>query len=175
MAHIKEAIKQILLRELLRRELKEYFEKKNMPLEDGLYPPAIQDMPVLLPRLMEHVEIVPFVDDVDPMSGLVRLGWNLYVLGNIRMFLGKSTHKSVNEIRNPNAILNPKFAAERKTTPEKIVQFISEELSNHKVDLSGDAAAAKRQMGQLSPQQFSPDVSSRYYNSYSERFKPQFR
>lgn len=175
MAHIKEAIKQILLKELLRRELGEYFEKKNMSLEKGVYPPAMQDMPVLVPRLVEHVEIVPFVDDIDPTSGLVRLGWNLYLLGNIRMFLGKSTHKNMNEIKDPSSIQNPKFMPDKIATPERIIKFISEELSKHKIDLSKDAAIAKSQAGPMQTQKFTPDASARYYNSYSEKFKPQFR
>lgn len=167
---IKSSIKQILARELVKKEIKEYFEKKGIDLSEPLYPPAIQDIAMSIPRLVEHIEIVPFVDEIDPVTGLITLGWNLYALGTIRMFLGRSSHKSMNEVHDPSTMLAPKFKADKITTPSKVIKFLSEQLSKHKINLSGDVATLPR----MGLQRFSPDASSRYYNSYSERFKPQF-
>lgn len=122
--------------ELVKRLLIRYFKRKGF--EDSfdvkVYPPSLQDIPEVIPELSNKIEVVPFVIETDPHTKFVRIGWNLFVLGNQRMFLGESEHASLRELedsRHYNAASQlPSMASRRQTTPKKIVYFICKVLGD---------------------------------------------
>lgn len=162
------SIKKILTKELLRNKLEAYFQEKEMGYEEKMYPPMLQDIMLRIPAITKYIDVSPFVEDVDPVNGTVSMGWNLYVLGTKRMYLGSSTHKSVQEFQNPAMWGKENQFAKKIVTPEKIIKFISEELSSHDLEF----IEALKPIN--APANISPSASSMNYNSYSERFKPQF-
>jgi hypothetical protein len=89
----------VLNRELVRRLLVRYFVGKGF-VDFGVrvVPAQVGDVGVVVPGLVGKVEVVPFVVDVFPESGGVRLGWNLFVLGCHRLFLGESFHASLVDV-----------------------------------------------------------------------------
>jgi len=42
--------------------------------------------------------LIPHAIEVDPTNGFARLGWNLFVLGNQRMYLGETEHTELQEL-----------------------------------------------------------------------------
>jgi hypothetical protein len=121
-----------LNKELLRRMLIKYFFDKGFKedINRRIYPPSLLDLPVLIPHLDGKVEIQPHVEDIDPQTGVATLGWNLFVLGNKRMYLGESTHSSLNEIQAQIGIPDADgIKTIEYVTPKKVISFIVEVLS----------------------------------------------
>ena len=88
----------VLGRELVRRLLVRYFVGKGVgDFGDRVVPVQVGDLGGV-PGLVGKVEVVPYVVDVFPESGGVRLGWNLFVLGCHRLFLGESFHASLVDV-----------------------------------------------------------------------------
>jgi hypothetical protein len=112
-----------------------YFHDKGLKesMDNKVYPPNLLDLPLRIPQLSSKIEIYPYVGDIDPLSGQVVLGWNLFVLGNQRMFLGESVHTNLSEIQvNTMGILNTTgINLINYTTPKKIISFIVETLRNN--------------------------------------------
>lgn len=135
-----------LNKELLRRMLTKYFFDKGFKesINRRIYPPIIQDIVLKIPQISGKVEVVPYVEDIDPYSNLVTLGWNLFVLGTKRMYLGESTHTSLAEIKNNIAgpIWSEGINSIEYVTPKKVISFIVEILGESKV---GDLAKAPKQ------------------------------
>jgi hypothetical protein len=132
-----------LNREYMRRLIIQYFVKKGFveSFNVRIHPPLLQDLPILIPQLMGKVEIIPYVEDIEPNTGIVRLGWNLFLLGNKRMYLGESTHTNLIEIRCP--VLNVGMGDVNaqhinQATPRRILNFIVNVLSKDKM---GDITA----------------------------------
>jgi hypothetical protein len=125
----KELIKRLLVRYFTSKGFDENFNKK-------IHPPMLQDMLIHVPQLVGKIDIAPYVEDIDPNTGVVRLGWNLFVLGNRRMYLGESTHASLIEVRM--AVGGPLDGSSHHihaATPKRIIEFVINILSNSK---SGD-------------------------------------
>lgn len=130
--------------ELLRRLLIRYFVNKGYEnnFNHRIYPPLLQDLTMQIPQLSGKVEVVPFVEDIDPNTGQVKLGWNLFVLGTRRMFLGESTHTNFSEIRNMVGGVQDQHMAIEFATPKRVINFVVKVLGRSKY---GD-------ISQLSPQ-----------------------
>ncbi len=115
-------------RELIRRNLIKYFMTKGFTesFNKKIYPPMIQDLIVQVPPLGGKVEIVPWVEEIDPITGVVKLGWNLFVLGNRRMYLGESIHTNLTEVRVAvTGPLNNNIPdGTTNITPNKIINFV---------------------------------------------------
>lgn len=113
-----------LNKELLRRQLIRYFSERGFAEDFNkiLHPPMLQDITMQIPMLNGKLEIAPYVEDIDPNSGVVTLGWNLFLLGNRRMFLGESTHSSLSEVAQFRGIsMNSEKGT---TTPKKVMNFV---------------------------------------------------
>ncbi len=135
-----------LNKELLRRLLIKYFFEKGFreDMDKRIYPPNLQDFIMKVPQLTGKVEIVPHVEDIEPQTNIVKLGWNLFVLGTKRMYLGESSHTSLNEIKCNIAgpIWSEGINSINYTTPKKIINFIVQILGDSK---TGDLARAPKQ------------------------------
>ena len=148
-----------LNKELMRRMIIKYFHDKGLKenMDAKLYPPTLQDLPLRVPHLLGKLEIQPFVEDVDPINGIVTLGWNLFLLGNKRMFLGESTHKHLSEIQVNIAgpMSSEGISTVDYVTPRKVVTFIVEVMGTNKsCDLAKLSHVANRRnvtpvMGQM--------------------------
>lgn len=99
-----------------------------------VYPPTILDIGKVIPELYNKVEIQPSSESIDPATGIVKLRWDMFVLGTNRMCLGTSVHTSVIDIqRAVNGDPGPAVTlAESKHNPHEIIKFILETLSTSK-------------------------------------------
>lgn len=140
-----ESIRHKLNVTVIEKLLIQYFNDKGF--EDSydklVYPPMLFDMIMQLPVLADKIEVIPHTEHIDQIGGKAVLGWNLFVLGNQRMYLGQSLHSDLRTLANNLTTcssfqeMNPE--ARNQTTPRKIVAFIIKVLESHdsgKVDLS---------------------------------------
>lgn len=168
-------VKHISNTEVVRRLLIKYFMDKGFVAEGAfnrqMYPCLVQDLPLVIPVLSNKIEIVPHAKEIDTSLNRAVMGWNLFVLGNQRMYLGETYHNSLHDLARQirsGMIRVPEqgFAtARQQTTPRRIIAFITRVLGDHEqgyVDLSpttrvvrqpGEAYAAKQTMLGM-PQQF---------------------
>jgi hypothetical protein len=130
-------IKHLSNTEAVRRLLIRYFIDKgyDRSFNRPLYPAAIQDLSMAIPVLASKIEIVPQVLELDMGLNRAVLGWNLFCLGNRRMYLGDTFHENLQDlarmIRQGN--INPAASgpvARRQTTPKKVVLFLTKVLSD---------------------------------------------
>ena len=91
----------VLEKEWLRRLMIRYFMMQNITdFDEKVYPPDLMDLPMQVPELIDKIEIVPYSINADPNWGLVKTGWNLFILGNQRMDLGYTYHTSPMVVRS---------------------------------------------------------------------------
>jgi hypothetical protein len=168
-------IKHVANVDVVRRLLIKYFCDKGFmeSFDRQLYPSVMQDLPFVIPSLTNKIEIVPHAVEVDPTQGKAVLGWNMFVLGNHRMYLGETHHNNLNELARqissglitiPEGI-NAAATARRQSTPRRVITFITRVLESHEtgyVNLMpsqmpfrqpGDTYAAKQTLSGM-PQQF---------------------
>lgn len=124
-----------LQRELIRRQLIEYFVRKGYEsnFNKPLYPPTCWDLSVKVKDLFNKVEIIPFSEETDVSTGVVKLGWNLYVFGTNRLNLGYTTHTNASDIqRSALGESRSDMPIEYATTPHEVIDFVIEVLDNNK-------------------------------------------
>lgn len=166
-------IKHLSNTDVVRRLLIKYFIDKGFTesFDRQMYPSLIQDLPMIIPSISNKIEVIPHAQDVDPSMGKAVLGWNMFVLGNQRMYLGETYHNNLQDLARQvksGVILIPEGGhanARRQTTPRRVIAFISRVLSDSQagyVDLAptamppsppGEPYAAKNSMMGM-PQQF---------------------
>lgn len=119
--------------ELVRRLLIKYFVDKGFTesFDMTIYPPLLKDMIEEIPELNGKIEIEPFAEAIDPTTGHARLGWNLFALGNSRMYLGETEHSNLSDLdRNDFAIQEGSdLTVKYPTTPRKVIQFVTRMLN----------------------------------------------
>jgi hypothetical protein len=166
-------IKHVTNTEVVRRLLIKYFMDKGFTesFDRQMYPALMQDLPLVIPVLSNKLEIMPHAEEIDTSMGRAVLGWNLFVLGSQRMYLGETYHNSLHDlarqirsglIRVPEAGYH---TARRQTTPRRVIAFITRVFGEHKhgyTDLNpatrpvmkpGEPYAARQTMSGM-PQQF---------------------
>lgn len=171
-SHAIDKFKHVLNTEVVRRLLIKYMVDKGFQesFDRQMYPALMQDLPMAVPALSNKIEIVPHAEEIDTSMGRAILGWNLFVLGNQRMYLGETYHNSLHDLARQirsGLVRVPEtgfHTARRQTTPRRVIAFITRVLSNHDggyVDLSpstrpvrapGEPFAGKMMTGM--PQQF---------------------
>ena len=159
-------IKHLANIEVVRRMLIKYFMDKGYTesFDRQLHPTLLQDLPAVLPILSNKIEVVPFAEEIDSSMGKARIGWNLFVLGNQRMYLGETSHNDLKGLArqiHSGLILPSEFgsSARRQTTPKRIITFITRVLGDSKsgyVDLAPTQLANTMPMSSRSgmPKQF---------------------
>ena len=89
-----------------------------------------------IPIFEAKIEIEPYAKEIDPTTGYTKLGWNLFVLGNQRIYLGETEHAdlaSVTETSEDGRILiheSFKQPFRMGRTARNIVNFVTRVLSN---------------------------------------------
>jgi hypothetical protein len=145
----------------IRKVLIQYFMTKgfDQSFDRMMYPSIMQDLPMFVPMLEQKIEVVPHAMTVDPAAGKATMGWNLFVLGTHRMYLGESYHDNLIDLArqiNNGMIEVPERgfgASKRQTTPKKIIAFITRVLGGHKdgyVDLTQMASGVTNQPHRVS-------------------------
>lgn len=98
---VKDDITRVLQKEFLRRSLVKYFNDKGYTktFEICAYPPALQD---LTDQAFANraIEVVYNIEDINLIDDTVKVSWNMFVLGNKRIFLGYTNHKNFTDIQN---------------------------------------------------------------------------
>lgn len=133
-------IKHVTNTEVIRRLLIKYFMDKGFTesFDRQMYPSVIQDLPMIIPALGAKLEVVPHAEDLDPSIGKAVLGWNLFVLGAHRMYLGETYHNNLQDLARQvktGLILMPEggtATARRQTTPRRVIAFITRVLEDRK-------------------------------------------
>jgi hypothetical protein len=131
-------IKHLANTESVRRLLIRYFIDKGFEhsFDRQLYPASIQDLAMAIPVLANKIEVVPQVLELDMGLNRAVLGWNLFILGNRRMYLGDTFHNNLQDLARmirQGSIAPPGNGpvARRQTTPKKVVMFITKILSSN--------------------------------------------
>lgn len=134
-------IRSALVKEVVRRSLNKYFSAKGFSesFDKPVYPALLLDMPKAIPELFNKVELQPSSESIDPTTGVVKIRWDLFVLGTNRMCLGTSTHTSLTEIERAMRGDTDKLLpmSESKHTPHEIIEFIIKMLSTSKNGFEG--------------------------------------
>tara|TARA_R110000751_G_scaffold132023_3_gene234444 strand:- start:740 stop:1264 length:525 start_codon:yes stop_codon:yes gene_type:complete len=157
-----EAVKRVLIKYFCEKGFQESFDRQ-------LYPAIIQDISFAIPAFSTKIEVVPHIVEMDTASDSATLGWNLFVLGNQRMYLGDTSHRNLvtlaSEIRNGQLVIPEHCSsAMRTSTPRRVIGFITRVLESKKsgfVDLGMDFAASQFETAK-------PSMSNQFYtrNSY---------
>jgi len=128
-------IKRKLQRELIKRELNQFFAIKGYAdnMRSPLYPPLSADLPIACPNLFNRCEIIPHSESVDIATGVHKIGWNLFVLGTNRLNLGYTSHTSATDVlRATRGEADSHLPADMMTTPDRVIDFILKILDNSK-------------------------------------------
>lgn len=123
--------------EVVRRMLISYFITRGFTesFDRAINPATIQDLPYVNPGLDTKIEIEPHALDIDPTTGRAVMGWNLFVLGNQRMFLGETHHHNLVElarqIKQGQIQQSAITGMRRCTTPRRIITFVERVLNRN--------------------------------------------
>jgi hypothetical protein len=100
------SIEVTLLKEFLRRNLIKYFIDKGN--DDNFLvsvnPTELFDLTSRLPFLRNMVEVKFYIEDYDLQNNVIKVGWNVFVLGNHRIFLGYSIHNNLLDIERQRRV-----------------------------------------------------------------------
>ena len=122
--HIHVKLNKVIIRRLLARYFVQLGFDKNPTAR--VYPPLLGSIDGDVPQLSGMVEVVPSVKKADPISGRISIVWNLFVLGNNRLYLGTTDHDEMSESGIIGGTSGP---AKYEKTPVDIINFIEETLS----------------------------------------------
>ncbi len=132
-------IKHIANAEAIKRHLIKYFVDKGFEsFNKQIFPPILQDITLKIPILASKIEVIPNVEQIDVTIDKATLTWNLFVLGNQRMYLGQTFHNGLanlaRQIRSGyigSDQAGPDITSRHTTTPKKIIFFISRVLNSN--------------------------------------------
>lgn len=150
--HLIQSMERIINSEIVRKSLKSYF--KSRELNGFIYPPDLKTLPEEVPMLHRKVEVVPHIEEIDPISGLVTIAWNMFVLGNNRLFLGYSKHESMQHMENS---VDCGEQSGGRATPESITDYILSVIDNKNINKDGSGPD-------------SPSLINSYYPNNSSKF-----
>lgn len=121
--------------DVVERLLIKYFMSKGYDNFDRLiYPPFVQDIPFMVQELADKIEIVPHAVRIDPLADTAVIGWNLFVLGTYRCFLGETQHQGLRQLAlqlTQGMVASQDQSATRQTTPRRVIKFITDVLAKH--------------------------------------------
>jgi len=146
---IQDKLENAFAQELIRKLVVKYFHQKGFGenFDEKVYPPLISDIGESIPELAGRLEVEPFAAEVDPTTGQARLGWNLFVLGSQRMYLGETQHAELSnlakQLENTDSHMPgeiDEYAPARFTrTARDIVNFIVRALRHKEAGIAGIA------------------------------------
>jgi hypothetical protein len=143
--------------DVIRLLLTKYFVKKGFLNEDGgldrrVNPVMMQDLPLSVPVLAGKLEIEPHAVEIDPTTGCGVIGWNLFVLGTHRMYLGETYHHNLPELARQikAGTIRPDIhgSSRRESTPKHVITFITRTLGQSE---GGYVDFSRNRLGVTSP------------------------
>jgi hypothetical protein len=125
---VKDEMVRVLQKEYLRRSLIEYFGNKGYEKTFNIcaYPPSLMDLSEQ-PFSNKSIEVAFNIEDIDLVDNSVKVAWNVFVLGNKRIFLGYTNHQNFTDIKNSKNTIKDYNGP---ITINKIIEFIIEFLGN---------------------------------------------
>lgn len=145
-------IKRALNQKIVLLALTKYFyDKGYSSLDRPIDPIIIQDLPIMVTGLDTKVEVIPHIVEVDPTISRAVVGWNMFVLGNQRIFLGETIHNSIAELAKQvysNSTVMSANDHQRCTTARRIISFIGRVLGASE---AGYVDLVKRQRASYMP------------------------
>ena len=125
---VKDDITRVLQKEYLRRSLVKYFEDKGYTktFEACAFPPILQDL-TDQPFANRAIEVVYNIEDINLIDDTVKVSWNMFVLGNKRIFLGYTNHKNFTDIQNSR---NAKSEYSGPININKIIDIVVDFIGN---------------------------------------------
>ena len=127
-------IRHLLNLVIIKKQLYDYFKNKFNDWMAVVYPVAIQDICEAIPELSDKIEVVPFVADLNPMTGVVKIGWNLFAFGTNRKFLGHTFHESMTELNVGSMDDHSLRNSVCTVTCQELIDFIVDMLNEHSSD-----------------------------------------
>jgi len=127
----KSSLVKTLQKEFVRRNLICYFEGKgydNFLVKP--YPPSLMDIVERIEVLSGIVEVKHHLEDINMQNNIIKVGWNLFVLGNQRAFLGYTNHKSVSDIES--AVGESKSDPNGSKTIKELIEWVVEVIGSSK-------------------------------------------
>ena len=133
MSNLVDNLEQHFNAEFTKKLLVRYFSDKGYSenFDKRVYPPMLQDMIQMVPELFGKIEVEAYSKNIDPQTGWTLLGWNLFVLGNQRMYLGETEHTDIKELArmmeegyNISTLSPDLFTSRHERTPREITNFV---------------------------------------------------
>lgn len=126
---IQNSMLKVLQKEFVRRNMIKYFEEKgydNFLVKP--YPPTLMDINERVDILNGLIEVSYFLEDIDMANNNVKVGWNVFLLGNKRIFLGYTIHNNLSEIDHSRNASNIEHDGpiNIKSITETIVEMLGE-------------------------------------------------
>lgn len=152
---------------LTRKLLTRYFMTKGIEesnWDKPLSPQTLSDLPQAVPELHQKVEVIPYVMKLDPLTGLTEVGWNLFVLGSKRMYLGRTKHKSLGELTNLAGPSEADNAIEKASSARRVIQYIVDMLK-----ASEEGRLEFHQPADLPNFMRRPNITAPYASYYEKR------
>lgn len=158
--------------EVVRRMLIKYFMEKGFSesFDRAVNPILIQDLPYANFGLDTKVEIEPHAIRIDPTTSFATIGWNLFVLGTQRMYLGETSHDNLmdlaRQIRTGQINNTASISSRRCTTPRRIIYFIERCLGQSDagyVDLTPRSRPPARKPRAARPAAMAGSMSGQFY------------
>lgn len=116
----------------VQRHLVKYFVEHGFidSFDRLMYPAQVIDITKSIPQLSNKIDVEPHAVDIDPMTNMATLGWNLFVLGSHRMFLGETKHVNLKQLASDlkQGKVSTEGVAVKQTTPRKIINFVTHVL-----------------------------------------------
>lgn len=97
----KTSLVKIMQKEFVRRNLIKFFEDKgynNFLVNPN--PPSLMDLVDRVDVLQGIAEVKYYIEDINMENNMIKVGWNLFLLGNQRAFLGHTSHTNLTEIES---------------------------------------------------------------------------
>lgn len=132
-AYATQQLKQALNTEVIRRMLIKYFLSRGFTesFDRLMYPATIQDLQFTIPELITKLEVIPHALLIDPMTDSAKIGWNLFILGGQRMYLGETYHSGLSQLAQmlmSGQVISEHSNATHQTTPRRVIHFITTTL-----------------------------------------------
>ena len=171
-----ERIKHAANNEVVRRMLIQYFLNKghNESFDRTINPVAIQDLPYAVFGLDSKIEIEPHANEIDPTIGKASIGWNMFVLGTQRMYLGETNHDNLLElakqVKMGEISQDTVLSARHCTTPRRIIMFIERVLADHDsgyIDLTPRTRSPIRSPRSARPAAMASAMSGQFFSRSS--------
>lgn len=139
-------IKDILSVVNVKNQIKDYINGKDVSLGSVIYPPSVKD----IEDICNKIEVIPSMNEMDPSSGCFTVDWNLFIYGTQRLYLGTTSHESINELDHPEPTEFSLKNSKCEQTWDDLLNFVVDRLQKYAdADTISYKPTAKQPVGGL--------------------------